>query len=126
MFYFLQNGGTSQLSTGLARQVFVAVVFIGVVFFVVVFDVVVFDGVVLVVAMVVFVYTLLSLDQIPGQAAVLHDSEPVCPAGQAAPPQEAGVVTLRLLLLVQDPHDLEQVPHEVQGDTEQLTVRKKR
>ena len=76
--------------------------------------------------MVVFVYTFLSHDEIPVQAAVLHDSEPLSPRGHAAPPQEAGVVTLLLLLLVPDPHDLEQIPHEVQEETEQLTVWKKR
>jgi hypothetical protein len=47
-------------------------------------------------------------------------------AGQAAPSQEAGVITLLLLLIVPDPHNLEQVPHEDQEETEQLTVWKKR
>ena len=43
--------------------------------------------------------------------------------GQAAPPQEAGMVALLLLLCDPEPHDLEQAPHDDQEDTEQLTVR---
>ena len=67
----------------------------------------------------------MSLDKIPGQtASVLHVWESLR-IGQAAPPQEAGMVTLLLLLLVPE-QVLEQVPHEDQEDTEQLTVEKKR
>ena len=56
---------------------------------------------------------------------MLQGSETLSP-GQPAPPQEAGLVTLLLLLFVPDPHDLEQVLHGDQEETEQLTVRKKR
>ena len=56
------------------------------------------------------------------QSAVLQACEPLS-VGQAAPPQEAGMVALLLLLCDPEPHDLEQAPHDDQEDTEQLTVR---
>ena len=51
---------------------------------------------------------------------MLQGPETLSP-GQKAPPQEAGIVTLLLLLFEPDPQDLEQDVHGDQEDTEQLT-----
>ena len=49
---------------------------------------------------------------------MLQGPETLSP-GQAAPPQEAGIVTLLLLLFVPDPHGLEQVLQLLQEETAQ-------